>query len=61
MSRLSSTVNASVNARERPGGYAPSTHPIRATMLGSLIVIHLRHRSANAGSTRATCAANRLG
>ncbi len=45
----------------RPGGLAPSIHPISTTMLGSLIVTQCRQYGAKAGMTRATWRANDVG
>ncbi len=45
----------------RPGGQAPSTHPISITMLGSFTVIQRVQYGASAGTTRATWRANTSG
>ena len=45
----------------RPGGHEPSIHPIRVTMLGSLIVTQRRQYGASAGTTRATWRAKTSG
>ena len=45
----------------RPGGYAPSIHPMSITMLGSLTVTQRRQWGASAGTTRATWRANTSG
>ena len=45
----------------RPGGQAPSIHPMSVTMLGSLIVTQRRQCGASAGTTRATWRAKTSG
>ena len=59
--RLSRTQKASETAMRRPGGHAPSIHPMSMTMLGSLTVTQRRQCGASAGTTRATWRAKTSG